>query len=165
MRKIAIIGHGPSKKQFDFNSDYEVWSLNQKIDLPRFDLWFDIHNLSRINKDSGYWQFLKENETKIIICEENKALLPNAQIYPKELIENMYFSRLFHCSISWMIAYAVFQGVKEIALYGVDMLLKTEYQEQRPSVLYWLGVAQGLGINIVLPENSALLNGKYYWNL
>ena len=44
MKKLAICGVGNSLKNFDWNSDYEVWGLNHHKDkFKRWDLWWDLH--------------------------------------------------------------------------------------------------------------------------
>jgi hypothetical protein len=63
-----------------------------------------------------------------------------------------------------MIAIALFEGVHELSLYGVDMA-KTdptlnangEYEHQRPSCEYMVGVATGMGVQVSIPEQSDLL--------
>jgi len=61
-----------------------------------------------------------------------------------------------------MIALAVYESLtkgtfKEIHVYGVDMALKKEYREQKPSCEYFIGFAMGAGIKVYLPSESDLL--------
>jgi hypothetical protein len=53
------------------------------------------------------------------------------------------------------------EGFKEIHLYGVDMAVSTEYDEQRPSCEYFIGLARGRGIKVYIPEESHLLKVRY----
>ena len=60
------------------------------------------------------------------------------------------------------------QGYKTIGLCGVDIALdgvtgETEYAHQRPSVEYYIGLAEGRGIEIVIPEVSELLRCGYLY--
>ena len=49
MGKLAILGVGESLKNFDWDSDYEVWGLNHHQDkFKRYDLWFDLHKQEKI---------------------------------------------------------------------------------------------------------------------
>jgi hypothetical protein len=67
-----------------------------------------------------------------------------------------------------MLAWAIWKGTYDtIGMWGVDMALdgvtgESEYSHQRPSVEYWLGIAQGRGIKLVLPTESEILKcGPY----
>lgn len=68
-----------------------------------------------------------------------------------------YFSN----SISYMIALALMDGYKTIGVWGVDMAAGGEYQQERPSVEYWLGVAKRYA-EIVLPKECELLKARLY---
>jgi len=83
----------------------------------------------------------------------SKKVLPHG----KPISEEAYYNN----SISWMIAWAILEGYRTIAVYGVDMALEgvhgqSEYGHQRPSVEYFIGVARGLGIDVVLHEESEI---------
>jgi hypothetical protein len=73
----------------------------------------------------------------------------------------------FNNSISWMLALAIAEGFEEIGIYGVDMALDgvtgAEYNHQRPSCEYFLGIAWGRGIRVHLPETSELLKCAYLY--
>jgi hypothetical protein len=56
-----------------------------------------------------------------------------------------------------MLAMAMDEGYKEIHLYGVDMANGSEYQDQRPSCEYFIGLARGAGIIVAIPSTSDLL--------
>ena len=59
---------------------------------------------------------------------------------------------------------AIEKGYKEIGIYGIDLSTTKEYQEQRPSVLYFIGLAKGLGIEIILPNYCKLFDKeRLYW--
>jgi hypothetical protein len=56
---------------------------------------------------------------------------------------------------------------EHIGMYGVDMaqdhLLAAEYSEQRPSCEYFLGIAEGLGIDVFIPNGSDLLASSHLY--
>ena len=56
-----------------------------------------------------------------------------------------------------MIAMAIYEGFDVIHLYGVDMAVGSEYEKQRPSCEFWMGVAKELGIKLYIPDQSDLL--------
>jgi hypothetical protein len=56
---------------------------------------------------------------------------------------------------------------EHLGMYGVDMaqdhLLAAEYSEQRPSCEYFLGIAEGLGIELFIPNGSDLLASSHLY--
>lgn len=62
-----------------------------------------------------------------------------------------------------MIVTAIFEGYGEIQLYGIDLLQAEEYAYQRPGAEYWIGVARGLGIKVLVPPSSAILKANYVY--
>jgi len=53
------------------------------------------------------------------------------------------------------------EGFKEIALYGIDLIVGGEYFEQKANLEFVLGVAHGRGINVRIPQQSALLKHSH----
>jgi len=72
-------------------------------------------------------------------------------------------------SISYMIAFALFEGATvgrqwdEIHIYGVDMAVGDEYIAQRPSCEYWIGIAEGMGVHVFIPEASDLCKTAFLY--
>lgn len=107
-----------------------------------------------------------------IFFVEPQPDIPAALPYPLEVIkawcESRKFKPYFTNSISYMIAMALFEHChfgdcyNTIGIYGVDMAANGEYQKERPSVEYWIGLAQGLGVEVVLPKESELLKARFY---
>lgn len=88
---------------------------------------------------------------------------PSAVPFPKLQILSQ-FMRYFTNTVSWQIAHAIFDALHDdttvfskLGLFGIDMATGTEYAAQRPSVEYFLGLAQGLGVQLLIPPSSDLL--------
>ena len=104
----------------------------------------------------------------------------------KRVFETFSGRDYFTNTVSWMVALAVYEhmlgrmyhepegldpvGVLEIGMWGVDMAqhntaysmtnagpFASEYARQRPSVEYWIGVAEGKGIKFTIPPQSDIL--------
>lgn len=88
----------------------------------------------------------------------NSYTLPLAEITKKFLPGNKHY---YTSSIAYMIGFAMLLGFKRIELYGFDMGSDTEYHYQRANFEYWIGLAHGLGFEVVLP-GSTILTGKLY---
>lgn len=170
--KIAIIGKAPSSRDLAPYKDpeWEIWSLGDNWrNIPRWDRWFELHDLRE-----GVKRWPKEHVEWIKACPELWVAhphpdLPQAKLYPKDEVLSRFF-RYFNNSISWMIALAMLEratgvrNVTDIGLWGVDMAVSDpalgnngEYEHQRPSCEFYIGMAAGMGIKMHIPEQSDLL--------
>lgn len=170
--KVCIVGFAPSYAETPWHEeDTEIWVLNEFYKLankiPNFkaDRWFEIHDLSSESKSNAeHQEFLQKVQHEIPLYVQKKYdHLPKAIAFPKDDIVNFFdekgFSgaKYFTNSISWFIALAIFEGFKEISVYGVDMATDSEYGWQLPSCEYWIGIAEGMGIKITIPQASDIL--------
>lgn len=168
-RKIAIVGTAPTTFwEAPFNDpEWEIWSLNGAFEqIPRYDLWFEFHSWEGMAKEGlhpGYFQnLLKAAEGGKLYSTEAFPNHPNVRLFPKEEVKALCYRPYFTSSIAWMIGLAILEGVDEIGIWGVDMAGKEEYERQRPSCEYLLGLAQGKGIKITLPPSCPLLRSSLY---
>lgn len=181
-KKIAICGRAPSTiLQAPFDDDeWEIWTLGnaampqpegsgvQKgaLTLPRWDRLYELHDVA---EKIGHWpqaylDWLKLDHGKPIIIGAKSEHIPFGTPYPWEAVFKE-FGRYFNNSISEMIAHALLEGCTHLSLYGVDMAQSDpvlhegnpEYQHQRPSCEYMLGVAAGRGVEVFVPAESDLL--------
>ena len=138
-KKVAILGKLPTKFKAPFeDKEWDIWTLNKHIDcekLPRVDVWFDIHS-------RGIYE--KANITRVN--------------YPFEKAEKLVGGQYFNNSISYMIAYALINGYKEIALYGMRFTTDTEnrrgeYYNVRELIFF----AKGKGIKVTAPCDEVML--------
>lgn len=49
----------------------------------------------------------------------------------------------------------------QIGLFGIDLIVGTEYFEQKPCAEFWIGQACGRGITVAIPPQSALITQRY----
>lgn len=171
IKKIAIVGRAPSSMNlapFD-DPEWEIWSLSNAASLnliKRWDRWFELHNLDEGVKRWGpeYKEWLAKDHGKPLYISAPNPIAPYGTPYPWEQVFAK-FGRYLNNSISEMICLAAIEGATHIGLYGVDMAQADlaahdgngEYQHQRPSCEYHLGIARGMGIEIILPEECDLL--------
>ena len=139
IKKVAILGKLPSKFQAPFNNpEWEIWTMNFHTEhLPRVTKWFDIHSHG-VNPRAD-------------ITKDN---FPFNEVI--ELVGGKYFNN----SVSYMIAYAIINDYKEIALYGMQFIDDTEirtYQKQNVRELVFF--ARGKGIKVTAPADTSLLTG------
>jgi hypothetical protein len=161
-RKIAIVGYTDSRHDAPYGDPtWELWGLNNlHVQVPAeqfssFTRWYDLHDRATIERDERHVEWLKATTLPVYVWTPSLEWPTSVEFPRTELLDR--FGRYFTNSISWMLAHAILEGATTIAVYGVDMAQSTEYSAQRPSCEYFLGLAKGLGIEIIIAETSDLL--------
>jgi hypothetical protein len=161
--KVAVVGLSP--KTHDLAPwDDPTW---QKWGLPwdegywaRMDRWFEMHDRRLLESEHcgrrpGY---LERIANLPVYTQEN---------YPFDEVAKSIGAYYFNSSIAYAMALAIHEGAEEIGVWGVDLTADEEYAYQKPNMEYLIGVARGKGIQVFIPEDSALckFNGagiKFY---
>ncbi len=159
--------------------------------MKGFGRWFEIHMLEklpngkiqrrRIDNFRGqpvgdYIRSLANIDIPVYM-QRRWEEIPKSVAYPLREVIDFVKSDYFTNTISYQIALAIMeieQGNYEprIGVWGVDMAVQSdlmgnaEYSHQRPSCEYFLGLAIGRGINVILPPECDLLKTRflYGWN-
>ena len=162
--KLAIVGYATSSRDeapFD-DPEYDCAGINQIYRfLPREDVHFDIHvNWNEDNVEgTDHEGWLKKCGIPVVMSTPDWSI-PTAVRYPIDACMQLG-ADYFTSTVAFMIAWSIHQGYKEVALYGIDLVVGIEYQEQRQCAEFWLGVAHGRGMTVRLPKQCALL--KHQW--
>lgn len=185
-KPVAIAGFGQSSRSLIFNEPEEVqlWGMNSGHTwLTRFDVWFDMHPVDDFNSKmvtdrvEDYMEFLESCPVPMF-NQEHVDWIKNSVRYPiekviqgtnvrrideKGMVQNTDSLEYYHTStITYMIALAIYLEVPSISLYGIDLVDRHDYIQQRAGVEFYLGLAMGKGIKIKLPEVCPLLSGPVY---
>lgn len=163
MKKVAILGRALGWRDAPFNdSAFEIWGLNrayQSIQQTggRWSRWFDMHDI----RDISHRKALAGLNVPVYTLR-NYPDIPNGILYPLDEIKKEFFGlvnreHFFRNSIAYMIALAIYEGFNEIRLYGINQN-GPRYEPEIPCVSFWLGVALGRGIKLVIQKHSNLLN-------
>lgn len=137
--KVAILGKLQTKHEAPFNDKtWEIWSVNKRPNeekLPRVDKWFDLH----FEPFTPNQDFTREN-------------------FPFKEVESIVGGHYFNNSISYLIAYAIYKGYKEIALYGMRFNTPAEKQiKQYENVRELIFFARGRGIKVTAPYDDIMV--------
>lgn len=178
-KKIAICGFASSSRHL-IPTDDPTWiiaGLNQLYrHMPRADAWFEIHiNWDEHNVDGtdhGGW--LRDCGIPVYMSKV-PDILPKALNYPIDRMIDRFGADYFTSTVSLMIAWAI-DGIERdmklsesptkysdytIGIFGIDLIVGTEYDFQKSCAEFWLGVATGLGITVFIPPQSALLKQSH----
>jgi hypothetical protein len=185
--KVAIVGCAGSKMLAPFGNpgEWEFWGVNNlHLTLPKapWTRWFELHSITydniqylRRGKPDFRGQLIQPyleslNALNIpVYMQRPWNICPHAVPYPLAAILKEFPRKYFTNTISWMIALAILEGFKEIGIYGVDMAVSSplraqnEYSHQRPSCEYFIGLAEGRGIKVHLPDECDLLKSRFLY--
>ena len=188
-RIIAICGIASSSAHLinEQPDGVELWGSSQTYGVVRrrIDRWFEIHdpgawrgasasNRSQL-RDPGRYGWLQQEKPFPIYMLEEYSDVPNSVAYPFQDLAQFYtqwaaraldgndiIEPYLTSSIAYMLALAVYERPDEIRLLGIDMAAATEYVEQRACLEYYIGVADGLGITVAIPDVSPILKDRLY---
>jgi hypothetical protein len=162
MKRVVIIGKGnnwekspPLCTSMALDDRYECWGVNNVCLWRPVDLVFNMHDLEK-HKDHKLFNkvIAHVNEYKIpMICQDHYEHIPTSMRFPIETLKIKYFTN----SIDYMVAYAIVKQMRMIDIYGVVMGADTEYDKQRSSLHFWIGIAIGMGLGVRVNEPTYLL--------
>lgn len=173
-RRICIVGAaGPSNRYAnDLEDGIELWAQNMchRFLTAKADRWFQIHRRmhnAHNGRPPGHFGRPLDHEEFLQTCgipvymQEVDPLIPTSVRYPLGDITARW-RPYFTSTTPYMIALALHEGVDEIGLLGIYLNTTAEYRAHRPCVEYWLGVADGMGVRVVLPEGNDLATAPLY---
>jgi hypothetical protein len=148
--------------------------INRHYDLHPLDkMWFRKKEQKVVNaadvppghyvRPEGHIEWLKETARTVPVFLQDfppSDWPVNAQRFPIEAIEAR-FGNYWASGPSYMVAHAIVEGYREIHIYGIHLATQAEYVEQRPNFEHLLGIAKGLGITVVMAEESPVM--KHGW--
>lgn len=157
--KVALVGGAPGWQDAPFsNKAWMIWVLGNQMNNytdKRVDRIFQIHdNLSHF--DPKFPEWVAGLNIPMIVGDKFPIKADHVKVFDYEEALKL-IGENFSSSLAVMMAQAIMDGAKEIAIYGVNMSIdEHEYYYQRPSMEQWIGYAKGLGIKITVSERSPL---------
>lgn len=164
MRKVALVGKASTGNEAPWHSpDWEIWGMPW-ISAPRYTRLFDMHeqsmyDLADVPEDEVVWneKWIPHIGDYPVYTFKSRMHIPNAVEYPLEEVLEFLPSIYLENSIAYMMALAIYEGVDEIGLWGVHMRGAPTYEIERPAITYLIGLAEGRGIKITIPDGNPLM--------
>jgi hypothetical protein len=127
------------------------------------------HNRS----DRRHWEWLQQEHGDLAVyMKEVDPQVPNSKRLPIEALHGLLDDfrhgtqqekrSYLTSTVAIALALAIHRAYDCILIYGVEMASDTEYQYQRECVLFWLGVAVGRGIRVVMVSGESMFNRPVY---
>jgi hypothetical protein len=185
--KVALVGFASTSRSLAPWADesFEIWVLNDLCrQVPRWNRMFEVHPREyllrgtwqrpdgQVNGDD-YWLHLcgqpgpdKPDAFCPIYTVEQYPEMPASVAYPFDAVRakfNAPWGEDYYqtSTPAQMLALAIMEGFKEIHLYGIDLISDEEYAYQRGCLEYYVGFGRGMGVNVVVPAQSALCKASY----
>ena len=160
-KRVMILGMYETWKEAPEDFDGDVWAMNTAWRIEGFlekfrniSHWWEMHTLETRQEDHVEW-LMRECPYPVFMQYKHVNIESSIE-YPLDEILSRY-RRYFLCTMAFQLAYAIHAGYDEIHMYGFNMMF-TDDLIQKWSMEYWLGYAEGKGIEVFIPENCDLLN-------
>jgi len=153
MKSVILLGMGATMVKCPY--DDETWGVNKVYHMAKkLDKLF-ITDRRYFPDGSNSWNFDELNALDIPIVSLHRFReIKRLSLYPYNRIVEKFGTEFFTNSICYMLAYAIYKKYKKIRMYGIDMVGQIEYQIERGGIEYWVGRAEGMGIEVTNTKAS-----------
>lgn len=173
MRKIAILGRAGTSRLAPWRDpEWELWGMPWQL-YPRITRLYEIHTqevcdtVKGAAHDSAWLEKSRKQYPGIpVYCDPSRmwAFGEDAIEFPLDAVSASLPIPYLENTIAYQLAHALHEGVGKgdvIGLYGIHMMGRGEFTWQRPSVTYLIGLAQGRGVEVIIPPGSPLFMSGY----
>ena len=156
----------------------EIWTCNEMhaipwVDEKDFTAWFQLHPKWSFTRDIEFkhWEWLQEEHPFPVYMQQVFDDVPSSVKFPlreiqKELIHidrgELPMKKIFSSTFTYQIAFALSMGYERIEIYGIEMVAEGEYAYQREAMSFWMGKADGMGVEVWIPSMCSLLLQPLY---
>lgn len=157
--RIALVGGHSSKLEAPFDDPtWEIWTCSQRnyAEIPRADLWFELHTRDAIDENAPYIAFLRGRR---VLMQRHYSDIPRSEPYPLDAMVERYGRCFFHGMPCYMAAYAIYLNPEEIGIWGIGGR-SPEYAQQRLALQHFVAVAEDEGIMVTCSDD--LREGRLY---
>lgn len=165
MKKVIIVGSFAPYREDPLGA--EIWGVNfayrHQQNVTRVYAIDPIQGL--IDLDENFVGEVAALDIPVYLQEEHPGL-PKSRTYPLTEMLRVFFNRdpkraYFTSTIAYMFAHAIAEGYERIRMHRVLVgHLSDEFWAQKACLDFWLGVAEGRGIQVTVSGDSQL--GKPY---
>lgn len=179
-KHVSILGLGASlneytniTKRLGGRHKYcdETWTINSLGSVIQSDKIFHMDDVriqeirAKAKPESniaGMLEWMKKTDIPIITSRPHpdyKSTTP----FPLIEVLNQFDTGYFNSTAAYAVAYAIYIGVEQISLFGVDFTYPDAHDAEkgRACVEYWLGMASERGIRLSIPKTSSLLDALH----
>lgn len=167
-------------ERWGFN-DPRGYRIKNPLGLSTWTRWFNLHSqehqttrypggVAWYRKQDGtrpiYFQ--RPEDTHYMNHDPQMALeairdTPGGQGFPRREIQEFFrlpdgtLEGFFTCSLTWAIAFAIYEGFERIEFWGFELKRGHQYDYERPGTTYWIARARAAGVDVVIQEGVDLV--------
>jgi len=170
-RKIVMLGTAQSSEFAPYDDgSWEIWMVGgRRRWTTRVDRWYEVHSLEGNGEAwvDAWREYVKHFDDGVQIWMHNltSGFGDNVFQYPVDRIAKRFGTYFMTSSFSWMMAHAIDEvcpvdGPRvpaEIAIYGVDMEMGTEFTMQRDGMRHFIELARFSGIYVTRLASSGIV--------
>jgi hypothetical protein len=148
-----------------FNMANRMGFMHDSEGRFRADLWFDLHEAHAQSEPDMAWIHTCPT---VLFLPSVFTKNPNAVAYPLAWVMKKIGGDArpyFASSFAYAFALALAQGYTTIGLFGVNLNWGRERIVERGNLEYWIGIAQGAGVEVVFSPDSKLLTHPALYGL
>jgi len=171
-KNIALVAMGQSQIDYHLSRTHslafdEVWAINAMVSvLPEVDRAFILDPMSRFldTEDAGSMtqimrKYLPQIDYPIYTCELDERC-PGLVEYPIDEILQEYGCHYFNNTVAYAIAFALWNKVSHLTVFGVDFTYKTNMhfaESGKACCEFWLAKCMENNIEVSVAPRSNLL--------
>jgi hypothetical protein len=178
-KTVAIVGSAWTTRGWaPYGEDgVEVWCFNEmhgQTGIGKASRWFQLHPKTEFTKTHrfNHKEWLESEHDFVIYMQRAYDNIHQSVPYPLKEIQDELLTRMwkgeeiiqkvFGCSMAYAVSLALYEGFQRIELFGIELVLEGEWAYQRESMAYWLGKADGMGVEVWMPEQCELFKFPLY---
>jgi len=178
-KRVALVGLGPTRAHYINEVDAvgnrydkfdETWTMNSFCNVIESDRLWHMDNIAvqelRAQKNEKVCGMLKamKNYKGPIYTSVHHDGYHNLIQFPLFEVIQKFGSAYFNSTPAYAIAYAMYIGVKELWLFGLDYTWPDVHKAEqgRACCEFWLGKATMLGMKIQICRHSTLMDSRYF---
>lgn len=151
MKELFLLGSGRSADVCSFDGT-EIWATARI--LPRMAPPTDCSKVFAVGnpyKSRKGLSIARENNIPIVSTEDYAT-----EKFPFDEIVKRFKLGYLRCTLTYMLAYALYLGYEKLWLFGMDINDEFDQDADKPRITYWLGVARGMGVEWELTPGTRL---------
>ena len=152
--RVTLIGKGIGCADAPQNDS--SWGICQSLRRPWMKRIIDMNDYSLWGELEAQFDVLSRR-----FAAKNGIEYVDLTNYPLQAVIDRFGVDYFTSTVDYAIALALYEGFTEIEFYGINMVYESEYEYQKPGAEYWIGRAQGMGVNTIIHgEHSSILKTR-----
>lgn len=146
----------------DFAKDLVLVEAVDTSGYNEIELGYYDERLQEAKFGVDFFERTKANIVKYPMDEVMAGILPPLEDVNLEVFPQTGSKPYFSSSMDYMVALAIHEEFDRIEFYGIELREHTEWAIQKAGMEYWVAMAIGRGIPVLIPKISVLVNAPLY---